>query len=154
MTPLLSARGPRIILALVIAALAIVVVVFAANGRGAPAAPSYGDTMTMGNGSMRSFVTMNNDDNPSVIGLEFDATAITGLSTSPLSDGRWDIPAADGSVAWVCCGYEVVLTPPAGTPFEHIVVNWNPGRSSSVIAAPPTTWRRSRISVRSPAFAR
>ena len=34
------------------------------------------------------------------------------------------------------------------------VVNWNPGRNSSVIAAPPTRWRRSRISVRSPALAR
>ncbi len=34
------------------------------------------------------------------------------------------------------------------------VVNQNPGRSSSVIAAPPTRWRRSRISVRSPFFAR
>ena len=27
------------------------------------------------------------------------------------------------------------------------VVKWKPGRSSSVIAAPPTRWRRSRISV-------
>ena len=34
------------------------------------------------------------------------------------------------------------------------VVNQKPGRSSSVIAAPPTRWRRSRISVRRPAFAR
>ena len=34
------------------------------------------------------------------------------------------------------------------------VVNQKPGRSSSVIAAPPTRWRRSRISVFRPAFAR
>ena len=33
-------------------------------------------------------------------------------------------------------------------------VNWKPGRSSSVIAAPPTTWRRSRMSAFRPAFAR
>ena len=30
------------------------------------------------------------------------------------------------------------------------VVNQKPGRSSSVIAAPPTRWRRSRTSVRRP----
>ena len=34
------------------------------------------------------------------------------------------------------------------------VVNQKPGRSSSVMAAPPTMWRRSRISVLSPALAR
>jgi hypothetical protein len=34
------------------------------------------------------------------------------------------------------------------------VVNQKPGRSSSVIAAPPTMWRRSRTSVRRPDFAR
>ena len=34
------------------------------------------------------------------------------------------------------------------------VVNEKPGHSSSVIAAPPTRWRRSRISTFSPDFAR
>ncbi len=34
------------------------------------------------------------------------------------------------------------------------VVNQKPGRSSSVMAAPPTRWRRSMISVLSPDFAR
>ena len=34
------------------------------------------------------------------------------------------------------------------------VVNEKPGQSSSVIAAPPTSGRRSTISVLSPAFAR
>ncbi len=34
------------------------------------------------------------------------------------------------------------------------VVNQKPGRSSSVIAAPPTRWRRSMIRVLSPDFAR
>ena len=34
------------------------------------------------------------------------------------------------------------------------VVKLKPGHSSSVIAAPPTRWRRSRMRTRSPAFAR
>lgn len=84
----------------------------------------------MGNGSLQSFVALNGNGRPKVIGIEFDGAALTGLpgENDPPSDGTWDIPNPDGTIAWCCCGYEHILELPGSagaTPFEHIVVNWN-----------------------------
>ena len=56
-------------------------------------------------------------------------------------------PCLVSSRSWMICGRS------SESAYEN-VVNQKPGRSSSVMAAPPTRWRRSRISVRRPAFAR
>lgn len=87
----------------------------------------YGPAKPLGQGSLRSFVEFKKSGKPKKIGVEFTKAALTGLPSGH-SDGTWDIPHPDGSIAWYCCGYEHVLTLPpsaATTPFEHIVVNWN-----------------------------
>ncbi len=88
----------------------------------------YGPPTALGNGSLRSFVKLKGNGRPKTIGVEFGGAALTGLPSGEPSDGTWDIPNPDGTIAWHCCGYEHLVTLPpstAATPFDHIVVNWN-----------------------------
>ncbi len=74
----------------------------------------FGEPQALGNGTVRSWVRVDQAGKPSAIGLSFSEAALTGLPT--------DLP--DGQM-----GVEYVLTFPKSAPvapFDHIGLNWNP----------------------------
>lgn len=89
----------------------------------------YGVPGFIGNGAIRTYVETDHSGIPISVGVEFDATLLDNLPTSP-SDGAWDILDEDGNVVWHCCGHEVELFFHDAVanliPFEHFVLNWNP----------------------------
>jgi hypothetical protein len=88
----------------------------------------WGDPQPLGNGQIQTFVTPDDAGNPSLVGVAFTESALTGLPQEP-SDGRWDVKDASGNVVVPCCGHELVLEfPETDTPilFQHFVINWNP----------------------------
>ncbi|MBV7332524.1 DUF5602 domain-containing protein [Chloroflexi bacterium TSY] len=92
------------------------------------ASVSYGDPVTMGNGSIRTFVKSAGNGKPLEVGVEFGGIALSGLPTA-VSDGKWDVLDSGGNVVWPCCGHEHLLFfPDTGQnhPFQHAVINWNP----------------------------
>ena len=88
----------------------------------------YGLPSFLGEGTVTAFMWTNPNGKPKAIGVEISGDAFIDMPTAP-SDGRWDIVDMDGNVVWHCCGHELSLDMPvsaAGTPFQHIVVNYNP----------------------------
>jgi hypothetical protein len=93
-----------------------------------PDSTVWGDPQPLGNGQIQTFVTPDDAGNPSLVGVAFTESALTGLPQEP-SDGRWDVKDASGNVVMPCCGHEVVLEFPetdSSTIFQHFVINWNP----------------------------
>ena len=91
----------------------------------------YGIPGKLGSGLIRTFVTINDDQEPIEVGIE----ATVGLFDSDKlptreSDGRNDVLDEDNNVVWYCCGHEVNLDFPIQVknliPFDHFVLNWNP----------------------------
>ncbi len=132
------ALGNRRWLSLVILLLAFAAVLLSALPAGAQGTPenafpppdgtTWGDPLSMGEGEAKTFVTLDADGNPSLVGIYFDEAALSGLPEEP-SDGGWDIKDADGKILMPCCGHEYIVPLPetaAATPFENVVVNWNP----------------------------
>ena len=74
-----------------------------------------GETKVLGNGTVYSWVKLDDKGNPTGVGMTATATALEGLPTErPLS----------GAI-----GYEIPLKLPAqasATPFNHIAFDWNP----------------------------
>ena len=88
----------------------------------------WGDPQDLGNGQIQTFVTLDSSSVPTLVGVYFTESALSGLPETS-SDGRWDVLDAKGSVVIPCCGHEVVLDFPetdSAIPFEHFVLNWNP----------------------------
>ncbi|MDQ6609374.1 MAG: DUF5602 domain-containing protein [Bacteroidota bacterium] len=73
-----------------------------------------GPEVQMGNGKARSWITISHTGVPSEIGIELTAGALSGLPSDPLafSEEEFVLPLHQKAK-------EV-------TPFEHIVINWNP----------------------------
>lgn len=73
-----------------------------------------GTEVTMGNGKANSWFTINNNGVPQEIGIEMTAEAFTGLTTDPSN--------------FAAATFVLQLDQRAKdvTPFDHIVVNWNP----------------------------
>ena len=103
-------------------------------GTSAGAAPKkartyYGPPAALGQGQIRTYVTLGANQLPASVGVEFDADSLNDLPSAE-SDGRWDVVNAAGEVVWHCCGHEVELgfaPEVAGLiPFQHFVINWNP----------------------------
>jgi hypothetical protein len=91
----------------------------------------FGPSLSMGDGYIRAFSTVNPSGKPIRIGVEFDGAAFQNLPTAE-SDGKWEY---DGHT---CCGHEHVLQFPSNavaTPFKWAMVNWNPGGH-----IPPGVW--------------
>ncbi len=74
---------------------------------------TFGKAVTVGNGSARSFVTVDASGNPSEIGVRLTEAALTGLPTTDTNPPAW-----------------FVLDLPANTttklPFNHLSFDWNP----------------------------
>ena len=74
-------------------------------------------------------MTLDADEVPVSVGVEFDADLLNNLPTTP-SDGTWDILDSEGNIVWHCCGHEVELFFHEDVanliPFRHFVMNWNP----------------------------
>ncbi len=80
----------------------------------------YGSAVALGNGTARTYVTMDGGA-PAEVGVALSEDALTGLQ-APHDPGA--IVFEDGHMT-----FEHVLPLPAAnpTPFQHVVVNWNPG---------------------------
>lgn len=73
-----------------------------------------GETEPLGQGQVRSWVSLDKNGNPTAIGLTFSETALLNLPKGPLPGDGWA---------------EVSLALPAqasATAFKHIGLNWNP----------------------------
>lgn len=89
---------------------------------------TWGKSEALGDGEIRTFVTLDEAGNPSLVGVYFGESALSGLPETP-SDGESDIKDADGNVIIPCCGHEVLVEFPeaiSATPLDHFVMNWNP----------------------------
>ena len=68
-----------------------------------------GETKSLGNGMVRSWVTLGDDGNPTAIGLTFTEAALSGLPTENSTE------------------YDLALPEQASAmPFNHIGIDWNP----------------------------
>lgn len=77
-----------------------------------------GETKPLGNGQVRSWVSLDKSGNPTAIGLTFSEAALSTLPTGPLPGDGWT---------------EVSLALPpqaSATAFKHIGLNWNPNGHS------------------------
>ncbi len=74
----------------------------------------FGEAAQLGNGTIRSWVKLNLDGQPSSVGVTFTEAALTGLPVrNPEGQHGWE--------------YNLALPPQAAkTPFNHIGINWNP----------------------------
>jgi hypothetical protein len=75
----------------------------------------YGPVFQMGNGHIRSWINIRrSDDKPLAIGLEMTDNSLSGLSTNPtdFEGNTFMLPLHQKAKAV--------------TPFDHIMVNWNP----------------------------
>jgi hypothetical protein len=82
-----------------------------------PATPSKagdfnGPSSTLGNGTVRAYVKLDDGGAPTAIGIRFSETALTGLSNDPLA-------AANALVL-------ALPSEGSATPFTHVFLNWNP----------------------------
>jgi hypothetical protein len=79
----------------------------------------YGEAVAIGNGAARAYVTMQ-DDVPLEIGVALGEAALDGLPSHHHPGGLTE----NGHTTFAS-----VLRLPAGnpTPFQHILMNWNPG---------------------------
>jgi hypothetical protein len=93
-----------------------------------------GESIQMGHGELWSWLEVDEDKNPTAIGLSFTASAMSHL---PAEDDPGGIPHADGNHP--SFEYELSLPEEASkTAFKHIVVNWNPtGHHPEEFFGPP-----------------
>lgn len=80
---------------------------------------AYGEAVRVGNGTARTYVTMQGDA-PREVGVAFEEAALSGLPDHHAPGG---IEIEPGHFT-----FEHVLSLPARnpTPYRHVVVNWNP----------------------------
>lgn len=72
----------------------------------------YGDRVTVGDGSARSWITVNADGAPLALGLALDDSALAGLPTDSTAMPEWVVPLPAQAIA--------------ATPFKEIGLDWNP----------------------------
>src|SRR6185369_3296716 len=78
------------------------------------AAMFAGTALPVGKGAVRSWVTLDENGNPTAIGVTFDETALEGLP-------------ADAPHGKLGPEYVLALPPEArATAFDHVLMNWNP----------------------------
>ena len=74
-----------------------------------PSQTAWGDAADLGNGEVKTFVTLTRKGKPKFVGVYFDAAALSGLPEGE-SDGTWDVVDPDtGEIVWHCCGHETIL---------------------------------------------
>ena len=102
----------------------------------------FGPSQSLGNGTVKTYVTLDDGGQPTEVGLRLTATALDGLPNEhrPPADADARLPRSGG-----------------GDRFDHVMLNWNPqGHDPSPCSANRTstststwsTWRRSRPSAR------
>ncbi len=74
---------------------------------------TYGPTVQVGNGTARSFIASDAQQQPTEIGVAFTEAALTGLPATPAFGTMYDLALPTGSAA-------------ARLPFDHISFDWNP----------------------------
>ncbi len=88
----------------------------------------YGEPQPLGNGSMRTWVTLDNNGNPSDIGVSFTEAALFGLPEESDNFGEYPLKLTllDG-IGNSTFEYELLFPKEAAaTPFTHMSLNYNP----------------------------
>jgi hypothetical protein len=113
-----SGRGRRIAL---VAVLTLGVAALGAyrQASGAASRTTYGDPVTVGRGTARTYVTVTNGA-PAEVGVALSESALAGLPNEDAPGGMF----AHGHKT-----FDYVLPLPKGSrsPFRHVLLNWNPG---------------------------
>ncbi|WP_460622718.1 DUF5602 domain-containing protein [Hymenobacter tenuis] len=73
---------------------------------------TYGDTVTIGNGSARSFITTSPDGAPTEVGMRITEAGLTGLPTTDTNPPAWYMLPLPATAAKI--------------PFNHVSFDWNP----------------------------
>ena len=88
----------------------------------------HGEAKPLGNGTVRTWVELDSNSNPSDIGLVFTEAALSGLPTE--SDEFDEYPlklTLQDGIGHSTFEYELMLPQEASaTPFTHVGLNWNP----------------------------
>jgi hypothetical protein len=88
----------------------------------AQAARIGGETISLGDGTISSWVDVDENELPLAVGITFTESALSGLPTSSAPGG---FPLTDGE--HVSFEYELLLPEEApATAFSHVGLNWNP----------------------------
>ena len=88
----------------------------------------YGEAQPLGNGSVRTWVTLDSNRNPLDIGVSFTEAALFGLPQESDDFGEYPLklPLLDG-IGNSTFEYELLFPQEASvTPFTHLSLNWNP----------------------------
>lgn len=102
----------------------------ASPAHGARSTTTYGDSLALGKGRLKSYISRKADGTTQAIGVEFHKNTLVGLPDEH-NDGRncWD-SNADNSIdldSECSGGHGYALKFPANTtPFDHISVDWEP----------------------------
>ena len=72
----------------------------------------YGPSVAMGNGSARSWISVNPGGRPMELGIEMTHEALQGLPTGEMDHPEFVLPLPSQALEL--------------TPFKHLVINWNP----------------------------
>ncbi|MDN5287934.1 MAG: hypothetical protein JWR38_4208 [Mucilaginibacter sp.] len=71
----------------------------------------YGSVVQLGQGTVRSFITLNTSGNPETIGMKFSASSLIALPTDTTKEWEYMLELPEQAVA---------------TGFNHLAVDWNP----------------------------
>ncbi|WP_348253500.1 DUF5602 domain-containing protein [Funiculus sociatus] len=88
----------------------------------------YGEARPLGNGLVRTWVRLNDNENPTDIGVSFTDSALFGLPGESDDVGEYPLklPLLDG-IDHSTFEYELLFPKEAeATPFTHLALNWNP----------------------------
>jgi hypothetical protein len=88
----------------------------------------YGEAQPLGNGSVRTWVTLDSERNPLDIGVSFTESALFGLPQESDDFGEYPLKLTllDG-IGNSTFEYELLFPKEApATPFTHLSLNWNP----------------------------
>src|SRR5659263_7657 len=96
-------------IALYIILLAMALVVVGCVEKQSRSGSFIGETKSLGNGMVRSWITLGDDGNASAIGVTFTEMALSGLPTENSSEYMLALPEQASA-----------------TPFNHVGIDWNP----------------------------
>ena len=88
----------------------------------------YGEAQPLGNGSVRTWVRLDDHEKPTDIGVSFTESALLGLPEESDDFGEYPLklPLLDG-IGNSTFEYELLFPQEASaTPFTHLSLNWNP----------------------------
>src|SRR5690349_2025747 len=105
----------RIVIAVTLISLAGLVASGPLEARPLKARVVYGNAKTLGNGSARVFVTLDEHKKPATIGVAITESALSGLPTTPVA------PSPSAATLTLDLPKEA-----NGSGYDHVMLDWNP----------------------------